>query len=144
VENILNEDLEHRKDARNYGRQIIESSSFPDSKKQGNEELPNEFYRDIVDNIRRRISSCEEDIALFSQQLESPSMSISGPVENAYGHQIKVGPKELTKLLQLQNETFIRIASTVAMVDISILFFKAIYLIINIIYLFRCIMKLKL
>lgn len=121
VENILKEDREHHNDCRKYGHkemQKIERSVISGPSQHRNEVLPNKFYRDIVDSIRRRISSCEEDIALFSQQLISTtSMSASGSIVDSYGHQIKVGPKELIKLLKLQNETFIRISSTVAKVN---------------------------
>ena len=69
------------------------------------DEIPNAFYMSALKKLEKRLALCTEDVRQFSLQLNVSIDNMSNHA-NTYGHRINVGPKQIVKILQHQNEMF--------------------------------------
>ena len=77
------------------------------------DEIPNAFYVAALKKLEKRLALCTEDVRQFSLQLNVSINNMSSHT-NTYGHRMNVGPKQIVKILQHQNEMFGKVSSHIA------------------------------
>lgn len=136
VERLREESREHASHARRYGKtrlQQVKQSSGGIGAVAGmmiqhghyNESIPNEFYKELLIKLEKRLDNCNEEIQQFAQQLSKSIDAFTICNGNGgtafdevsglgYNQRQRIGPQQLVHLLQQQHETFSHIASIVA------------------------------
>ena len=119
-----NEAKHNLRDVRKYGVSGITQLQNKGRINYGivSDDLPTDFYIEVANKIELRLRSCINDIEQISKQLTTTIDAVDNNMLNTnnigglYGQQIKIGPQHLVRLIQQQNEAFVRIASQVAQV----------------------------
>ena len=91
------------------------------------DEIPNAFYMSALKKLEKRLALCTEDVRQFSLQLNVSIDNMSNHA-NTYGHRINVGPKQIVKILQHQNEMFGKVSSNIASLHKEVEIIKAEFL----------------
>jgi len=121
VDSLLEESRDLLNAARRHGKQglmqvVKGRSQYSDSY---TEDLPHSFYVGVLAKLEKRMQDIVEEIMQFSQQLSATVDSFAGSDDYGYSMGARseyIGPRQLVQLLQQQNETFGKLASSVALV----------------------------
>jgi hypothetical protein len=117
AERLRDDAKQQHRDIQRHGRNGIQPSN-----KQTlmgnfmNEDLPIEFFRVSLQRLEQRLLTCTEEADRFTQQLHflSGDVATSLTRTDQYGQRTRIGMQDIVKLLQSQNESFVRLAASVA------------------------------